>query len=186
MDAMQGDLSVPLEAEAGPRPWYVVATMPNAEDTACRTIKRLGFETFSPSVLVDVAHARKMRRVERPAFRSYVFASFALTHPHWPEIGRCFGVSRILTLADSGRFGIPAPLPAGFIEAMQARGPILVEKPKGPRFQKGEVVRVGDGPFAGVLGKIARLDSRGRCVLLLRILGGEIKAQFEVAQIAKR
>jgi transcriptional antiterminator RfaH len=166
--------------------WYVVATMPGSEDLACRTIGRLGIETYVPKVLVQAKHGRVIRKVERPAFRSYVFATFSLDDPRWPDIARCFGVSRILTLADSGRFGIPAPLPAGLVEAMKAAGTIVVQKPKGPRFQKGEEVRVVDGPFAGFLAKIAKLDSRGRCVLLLRIFGRETSARLELAQIAKR
>lgn len=168
------------------RPWYVVATLPSAEELACRTIGRLGIDTYLPSVIVEVRHGRRVCRVRRPAFRSYVFASFGLDDPRWPEIARCYGVSRLLTLADSRRLGIPAALPMGLVEAMQARGPIAVDSQKAPQYQKGDAVQVVEGPFSGLLGRIARLDSRGRCVLLLRILGGEIKVRAEVAQIAKR
>jgi transcription antitermination factor NusG len=172
--------------EAVNRDWYVVATMPQAEDLACRTIARLGIETFVPRIRAEVTHGRVRRWVEKPAFRSYVFATFDLRDRGWPEIARCHGVSRILTLADSGRFGIPAPLPAGLVEAMMAHGTIVARKPKPPRFQVGETVRVFDGPFAGFLAKIGELDTRGRCVLLLRIFGGETRARLELAQIAKR
>ena len=171
---------------AAERDWYVVATMPGAEDLACRTIRRLGIETYVPRVRVQAKHGRTTRWVDRPAFRSYVFATFSLTDPRWPDIARCYGVSRILTLADSGRFGIPAALPGGLVEALMAAGSIVVQKPKGQRFQKGEEVRVVDGPFAGFIAKIAKLDSRGRCVLLLRIFGRETSARLELAQIAKR
>lgn len=171
---------------AASRDWYVVATMPSAEDLACRTISRLGITTFVPRIRAEVTQGRVKRWVERPAFRSYVFASFDLADRGWPEIARCHGVSRILTLADSGRFGIPAPLPQGLVEAMMAHGTIVARKPKVPRYQVGETVRVVDGPFAGFLAKIGELDTRGRCVLLLRIFGGETRARLELAQIARR
>lgn len=168
------------------RPWYVVATMPNAEELACRTIGRIGIETFVPQVRLDFRLGRVEREVLRPMFRNYVFATFDVADDGWHHVARCHGVSRIITLADSGRAGTPARLPSAMVDALQARGPMDLTRPKVQDFQCGETVRIVEGPFAQLLGKIAALDSRGRCVLLLRILGGDVRVQSRVARIAKQ
>lgn len=168
------------------RPWYVVATMPNAEELACRTIGRLGIETFMPQVRLDFRLGRVEREVLRPMFRNYVFVTFDLLDDRWPHVARCHGVSRIITLADSGRAGVPARLPSDMVDILQARGPLDLTRSKVHGFQCGETVRIVDGPFAQFLAKIEALDSRGRCVLLLRILGGEVRTHSGVARIAKQ
>lgn len=162
--------------------WYVVATKPASEAMAARSISRLGFKAFAPIILVLPRYGTKP--VLKPMFPHYLFVPFDVDRDPWTRIASAWGVSRILTTgAPDWR---PLAMPAGAVEQLMnmRASDIPAENSKG--FQRGDEVEVTAGPFAGHWGRIARLDSRGRCVLLLRILGGEIETRLQVARIAKR
>jgi transcriptional antiterminator RfaH len=165
--------------------WYVVATKPQSEALASRSIARLGFRCYAPTMPVEVRGRKSGTTVvQKPTFPHYLFVPFDVVRDPWPRIASAFGVSRILTTgAPSWQ---PLRLPRGFVERLMMAMPEGVARQNVVMFQAGDEVSVQGGPLDGVLGSIASLDRRGRCVLLLRILGGEIKAQFEVAQIARR
>ena len=165
------------------RAWYVVATKPQSEATASRSIARLGFSVFAPTIRVMPKHGTEP--VLKPMFPHYLFVPFDVDRDHWTRIACAWGVARILTTgAPDFR---PIAMPAGEIETlMNMLASDVPATVNGKQFQRGEDVEVKGGAFSGLWGKVMSLDSRGRCVLLLRILGGEIKARVGVAQIAKR
>jgi transcriptional antiterminator RfaH len=166
--------------------WYVVATKPQSEALASRSIARLGFQCYAPTMPVTLRCARKGTEtvVQKPTFPHYLFVPFDAVRDPWPRIASAFGVSRILTTGAPS--WSPLRLPKGFVERLMMAMPDSAARPNVVMFQVGDEVTVQGGPFDGVMARIATLDRRGRCSLLLRILGGEIKAQFEVAQIARR
>ena len=164
--------------------WYVVATKPQSEGLAGRSISRLGFRVYGPTMPVRVRHGRQDRTVQKPTFPHYLFVPFDVARDPWPRIATAFGVSRILTTGAPD--WQPLRLPMGFVERLMQAMPERAAPENGERFHVGEDVEVRGGPFDGVMARISALDSRGRCVLLLRILGGEIKARFGVAQIVRR
>lgn len=166
--------------------WYVVATKPQSEALASRSIARLGFQCYAPTMPVTLRCARKGTEtvVQKPTFPHYLFVPFDAVRDPWPRIASAFGVSRILTTGAPS--WSPLRLPRGFVERLMMAMPDSAAQPNVVLFQAGDEVTVKGGPFDGHLAKIKSLDRRGRCILLLRILGGENEIHTEVARIARR
>jgi transcription antitermination factor NusG len=166
----------------GMRKWYVVATKPQSEATASRSIARLGFSVYAPTIMVMPKHG--IVPVLKPMFPHYLFVPFDAERDHWTRIACAWGVSRILTTgAPDFR---PLAMPAGEIETLMNMLPSDVPAEIDQPIQEGDEIDVIDGARKGLWGRVLELDSRGRCVLMLRILGGEFKARAKVAQIARR
>lgn len=166
--------------------WYVVATKPQSEALASRSIARLGFRCYAPTMPVEVRSGRNSERttVQRPTFPHYLFVPFDVVRDPWPRIASAFGVSRILTTGSPE--WRPLRLPTGFVERLMAAMPDAGDTVNVKGFQVDDLVTVRGGPYDGHLAKIKSLDRRGRCVLLLRILGWENEVHAKVAQIARR
>lgn len=166
--------------------WYVVATKPQSEALASRSIARLGFSAYGPTMPVEVRSGRNggLAIVQRPIFPHYLLVPFDAFRDPWPRIASAFGVSRILTTgAPEWR---PLRLPTGFVERLMSAMPDALPAPNAVDFQVDDEVTVKGGAFDGHIARIKTLDRRGRCTLLLRILGGEMDLRTEVARIAKR
>lgn len=166
--------------------WYVVATKPQSEGLASRSIARLGFSAYGPTMPVEVRSGRHggMAIVQKPIFPHYLLVPFDAARDPWPRIASAFGVSRILTTGSPE--WRPLRLPMGFVERLMTAMPDAPPAPNVVAFQVDEQVTVKGGAFDGHIARIKTLDRRGRCTLLLRILGGEMDLRTEVARIAKR
>ena len=53
--------------------WYAVQTQPNRENLAVSDLERQGFDVWLPRIERIIRHARQIRRVKRPLFRSYCY-----------------------------------------------------------------------------------------------------------------
>ena len=96
--------------------WYVVQTQPHAEARAQEHLRRQGFTTYLPKLLLSRRHARKTEQVSRPLFPRYMFVSIDSTHQSWHAIRSTFGVSDLV----GGERG-PVAVREGVIEALRQR-----------------------------------------------------------------
>lgn len=151
--------------------WHVVATKPNAEKQAFRSISRLGFVVFAPLIPVQIRHGRKDETVLKPAFPNYVFVPAERGQVPWQRIASAYGVSRILTTG-APHYRLLA-LPAGFVEQLMNASTGTEELPKPRLFGAGDKVMMPVGPYSEVVGKVMGLDRSGRVRLLMRLLGGD-------------
>lgn len=151
--------------------WYVVYTQPQSEHRALHHLMRQGFETYFPSYRKTRRHARREAEVEAPLFPRYLFVRLELTTHKWQAINHTRGVTRLICLN-----GEPSPLPGGAIEEIQSRqddtGMIEMTTPE---FVKGRPYRIGEGPFEDFTGIFAERIDKNRVVLLLNLLGREIR-----------
>ncbi len=160
--------------------WYVVHTRPNDETRALDNLRRQGFETFLPCHKRRRVHARKVTIVERPLFPRYMFVAFDLVAAPWRAILGTFGVTDLLRHGDA-----PTPMPEGVVEALQDDAAAHLHDESDPltRLRAGDAVRVLAGPFADLVGKFQALDESERVVVLLDLLGREIRAQLSARAI---
>jgi len=159
--------------------WYVAGALANREFGAALQLEAQGFHVFLPYVIKSVRHARRTSEVKRAAFPGYMFVALDAKWRRWRSINGTFGVTRLITSGD----GAPAPVPHGVVEALF---PYLDES-GACRFDRdlvvGQTVRVLTGPMADVIGRLVRLDARGRVRVLLQILGGQVYATLERAAL---
>lgn len=147
--------------------WYCVRTKPKHDHIAAANLRRnLGLEVFNPSLRIERATRKGVRRVTEPLFPCYVFVRCAL-EKSFDDVQHANGVAALV------HFGKRVPRIADSIieelqEYFQTAEPLSVED----RIVPGEEVAMGDGPFLGMKGVVLRvLPARQRIEVLLEILG---------------
>lgn len=161
--------------------WYVVHTQARAEQRAERHLLEQGFRVFLPTVIKSMRHARRIKHMPIALFPRYTFVAFDLARDRWQLINSTVGVSWLITANDR-----PLQLPDGFVEGMIAGTPPGCAQPRNPDFRLNELVRLTDGPFAELIGRIQQLDERGRVNVLLEIMGRAVSVRTSVSNLKSR
>lgn len=151
--------------------WYVVYTQPQSERRALHHLGRQGYESYFPRYRKTRRHARREQEVDAPLFPRYLFVRLELNSDKWQAINHTRGVNRLI-----GLNGEPTPLPEGTIEEIKARQDEtgMIEMPL-LELEKGRPYRIRSGPFEDLIGIFEEMIDKNRVVLLLNLLGREIK-----------
>jgi transcriptional antiterminator RfaH len=152
--------------------WYVAYTQPGGEDKAMFNLRRQNFEAYLPKISTTRRHARRVEQVRRPLFPRYLFVRMDLSAERWRAIHSTIGVTHLICNGDT-----PVPMPEMVIEEIQARESKdgVVKLFDAARFHAGDAVRVTDGPLLDRTGFFESMGSESRVVILLNILGRELK-----------
>ena len=154
--------------------WYVVMANPRAERLAASSIAELGIEVFLPEYVIRVRHGRKSQLVHRPLFPGYLFAAYSWDNPKWPEIFSRRGVRGVLV--DWARR--PKPIPEDQMDIVRGLASeydalVCESVPLTP----GQVVRIIDGVFNGLLAKVKKSDGSPDVDVELKIFGRTTKTR---------
>lgn len=80
--------------------------------------------------------------------------------------------------------GEPQPVPQGLVEnlifAADPSGTVHFDVP----LHEGQIVKVTAGPFADFIGRLERLDDKGRVRVLLELLGGTVRVALPQTLVA--
>ena len=158
--------------------WFVVHCRSNGEQKALFHLRRQGYETYLPFYKKIRRHARRLEKITRPLFPRYLFVKLDLESSCWRPIRSTLGVSRLICRGD-----FPAAVPEGIVEELQSQ-----ENEKGLvvpdwRFQEGDRVRVTDGALLNQIGLFKTLDNDQRVVILLNLLGREVKVGLSMEDV---
>ncbi len=167
-----------LPAIAGKR-WYLVYSKPRQEEIAKANLQRQGFVCYLP--MARQPRRRMGRRITciEPLFPRYLFIALDTVTDNWAPIRSTIGVSSLV------RFGSePAVVPTELVEALAAREDEsgVQQLPLG-EFEKGDRVRVADGPMAGYEGLFLAKTSRERVTILLDIVGKTTRVSTSLAYL---
>lgn len=155
-------------------------TQPQREGVAVDNLRRQGFCTFSPLERVVRRHARKTIATTAPVFRGYVFVRMDPMQARWRSINGTRGVRALVTNGD-GPLAIKPGIVETLVASTDAEGILEFVDPLKP----GMTVRLRAGPFAEQLGVIERLDGRNRLVLLMSLMGGQVRTGVSRDMILK-
>jgi transcriptional antiterminator RfaH len=161
--------------------WYAVLTRPQAENTALANLLRQGYEAYLPRCRVRVSHARRREIVLRPLFPRYMFAGADHAVRPWRPIRSTFGVADLVQFGDE-----PAPVPENIIRSLQEREEAGAFDRISPQqsLRIGDLVRVTEGAFEDMIGRLVELRDQDRVVVLLDLLGRAVRAHLGAAAIA--
>jgi len=152
--------------------WYVVHTKPCKESMVNGLLQHQGFETLYPHYWGTVKHARRVKDVIKPYFSRYLFVGKC----DWQGMGTIndtLGVSTVLYLGDE-----PLQLSDKVMDSIRAncgedgRTDAPKETPDPPVFQKGDIVKIIEGPLQGFEATVA-VDKRGAVRVMLDMFRGE-------------
>ncbi|MBI3614958.1 MAG: transcription termination/antitermination factor NusG [Candidatus Omnitrophica bacterium] len=171
--------------------WYVIHTLTGQEEKVRSSLQRIvdaeGAEGPVSQVLVPMekiseVKAGKKKISERRVFPGYVLVQMALSDETWYRIKSTPGVSGFV-----GSGIRPVPLReeevAQILQATQEK----MEKPI-PKviFEKGEGVRITEGPFNNFDGTIEEINpEKGKLKVMVTIFGRSTPVELEYWQVEK-
>jgi transcription elongation factor/antiterminator RfaH len=171
VDLRDNGVVLPLTADER---WFLVHTSPRSEARAQMHLGAQGFRTFLPQLLKTTRHARKLRTVAAPVFSRYLFIVLNLDRDRWLSVRSTVGVSDLFTCGNR-----PVAVPHGVVENLIERSGGANLLGPGEELTKGQQVRILSGPLAGLVGKLDRLDEKGRVRVLLEIMNAAVPVGIE-------
>jgi len=160
--------------------WFVVYAQAMKEQVAERNLLNQGFECYLPTYRKKRRHARRVEEVDAPLFPRYLFVGMDPEVAQWRSINGTMGVAHLVCV--SGR---PQPVDATVIEMIRCRenesGQVVLD---GPTYAKGQKMRVLKGPFEDAEGIFQEQDDKQRAMLLLNLLGRQVRTCLPLESIA--
>ncbi|HIK58859.1 MAG TPA: transcriptional activator RfaH [Nitrospinaceae bacterium] len=158
--------------------WYVVNTKPRQENFAVSNLIRLGVETYSPQIKRSKIVRRRRTTIISPLFPRYIFACFDLSSQH-RSVKYAHGVIDIVV------FGMePAIIDEAMIESIKARSVEGFVRIQSPLWEKGQRVRIEEGPFQGMEAVFEHMMSdQQRVAIMLQALSYHPRIVIDREQI---
>ncbi len=164
------------------RQWYAVYTQSRMENWARSNLWERGFEVYLPQYRKQRRHARKTDWVSAPLFPRYLFVAADLETPRPRSINSAPGVISLVSFGER-----PATISDDIIQAIQAREDAAghVQLVDTNSLMPGAQVRLHSGAMAEHVGLYERRDDAGRVVILLNLLGREVRVKVPAESIAR-
>jgi len=171
--------------------WYVVHTQTGFEDKVRTAIegkikagltKDLIAQVMIPTEQVSEVKGGKKKISQRKFFPGYVLVEMELTDESWYVIRNTPGVSGFV-----GAGARPVPLKESEVKTILKQAESARERPI-PKvlFEKGENVRVTDGPFVNFNGTVEEMNlAKGKVKVMISIFGRAAPVELETWQIEK-
>ncbi len=173
----------------GEKRWYVLHTYSGYEDNVKRSLEQridsmdVGDKIFQ--VLVPTENKIKIKggkrhKVREKIFPGYVLVQMIVDDESWYVVRNTPNVTGFIGSGTS-----PIPLSDKEIEELQKR--MGVEEPKYKiNVTQGTAVRITDGPFKDMEGKVSEVDeARGKVKVLVQMFSRETPVELDFLQIKK-
>jgi len=155
--------------------WYAAYTQPNGEGKAVEHLARQGYSVYLPRYRRTVRHARRRALVLRPLFPRYLFVGLDRLTQRWRPIRSTCGVVGLVASGDE-----PVPVASGIVDSLRRQesdGAFDLLSPL-QRLRAGDAVRVTEGPFADLVGRLLGMADHERVFVLLELLGRTVRAEI--------
>jgi transcription termination/antitermination protein NusG len=187
------------EVAAAPEPtvsdegknWYIIHTYSGFEQKVADSLRgraqAFGFSDKIGQILIpteEVVELRAGKKVtsKRMLYPGYVLVQMEMNDQLWHEVKN---TPRVTGFVGGGNS--PVPLTAEEVNSILYRQATSAERPR-PKmtFEKGEVVRIVDGPFANFSGKIDEINpERNTLRVLVTIFGRSTPVELDFLQVSK-
>jgi transcriptional antiterminator NusG len=199
-DQMVGDESsselvaaepVPASAVEDTKHWYIIHTYSGFERKVAESLRTraeaFGFSEQIGQILIpeeEVVELRNGKKVtsKRLLYPGYVVVQMEMNDELWHRVK---DTPRVTGFVGGGQ--TPVPLSADEINKMLYRQTTAAERPR-PKmtFEKGEQVRIIDGPFANFQGKVDEINpERNTLRVLVTIFGRATPVELDFLQVEK-
>jgi transcription termination/antitermination protein NusG len=176
LSSPEGGLAQDLEKIPGydAIPWYVIQTHCRTETRVQLALERKGLDVFLPRMIIPRMRRGRKVMVNLPLFQNYLFIH---THIDSRVFHQIIKVEGVVSLLGNGE---PAPVPPEQIKSIRTIADGDRHYYPWRYLEKGNKVRVIDGPMAGVVGiLIARKDKRRRLVVAVELFQRSVAVELD-------
>ncbi len=171
------------------RAWYVIHTYPGYEEAVKKNLEQriesLGMEDKIFNVWVPKEKKIKIKGgkrevVEEKIYPGYVFVEMIVTDDSWYVVRNTPNVTGFV-----GAGTTPIPVSPEEIQRLKERSEV-----KEPEYKldvkEGDIVKIADGPFKGMEGKVSEVDKeKGKVKVLVNVFGRDTPVELDYLQIKK-
>lgn len=169
--------------------WYVIHTYSGYEENVAHNLRQriesMGMEDKIFEVLVPKEKKIKIRNgkrkvVEEKIFPGYVMVEMVVTDDSWYVVRNTPNVTGFI-----GTGTTPTPIDEKEVKSLQRR--MGIEDPTySIEVAVGETVRIVDGPFKEMEGKVSEVDTdRGKVKVMVSMFGRETPVELDSLQVQK-
>ena len=133
---------------------------------ALRNLENQDFTAFLPLQKLTNRKSSGFQTRIRPLFPGYMFVAQDPIAGQWRKINSTRGVARLVCLAAE-----PTPVPLLIMNELFERCDANGVFQRSEKLVNGDVVKISQGPFSGMIGKIVEIEPSHRVHLLLDFLG---------------
>jgi transcriptional antiterminator NusG len=181
----------PEAAEGAPRHWYIIHTYSGFEQKVAESLRSraeaFGFAHQIGQVLIpteEVVELRAGKKVtsKRMLYPGYVLVEMEMNDELWHAVK---ATPRVTGFVGGGTS--PVPLTADEVNSILYRQASSTDRPR-PKlsFEKGENVRIVDGPFNNFSGKVDEVNpERNTLRVLVTIFGRATPVELDFLQVEK-
>jgi transcriptional antiterminator NusG len=169
--------------------WYVVHTYSGFEEKVKTSIeervRKKGLEEKIGRILIPTEkvielRGGKKRETNKKFYPGYIIVEMELNDETWHLVRSVPKVTGFVGGAN------PVPLPEEEIEVIIQQIEKAPQQPPKAQFQKGEVVRITDGPFTNFNGVVDEVDlDHGRLKVMVSIFGRQTPVELNFYQVEK-
>lgn len=155
-------------AKSEKTPWYALYVHSRAEKKVHALLTEMGFEAYLPLITVMRKWSDRMKKVEEPLFKSYLFVR-ADEKYHF-DIVNIPGVTKVI------RFEKKAVIvPENQINAIKKYCNDYTEEDNNNNniieFHEGQLVRITTGEMMGLVGRLAPINNKKRLIVYIESVG---------------
>ena len=171
------------------RRWYVLHTYSGYEENVMQNLEQriesMGMEDKIFNILIPVEKKIKIRNgkrkiTEEKIFPGYILVEMIVTDDSWYVVRNTPNVTGFI-----GTGTTPTPISEKEVKSLQKR--MGVEEPKFKiDISENSPVRITDGPFKNMEGKVTAIDeAKGKIKVLVSMFGRETPIELDFLQIKK-
>lgn len=169
--------------------WYAVCTLSGCEEKVKSVlqsrINSKSMQNVISNVLVPTEEVMEVRRGEKRVVKRKLLPGYILVEMEWSEEGRLLIKETPGAVKFVGPNNEPTPLEDDEVEKILQMAEERKEKPQ-PKsvFEKGERVKIIEGPFVGLEGVVGELNpEKGKLQVMLSIFGRATPVELEYWQV---
>ena len=160
--------------------WYLLQTKPNSHITACKNLRRQGFDVFLPLITKTIKKNGKFLDAEGPLFPGYLFLGTSRDPVPWKSVNGTRGISRAVTLD-----GLYRSVSAYIIEGLQQRCDERGFFRSLNDIELGDRAKIERGPFADFICTIDQIKDDQRAWVLIDLLQQQTRVVVRLDSVSK-
>ena len=148
-------------------PWYALYVHSRAEKKVHGLLLSMGYEAYLPLIVIMKQWSDRMKKVEEPLFKSYLFVRADLRKYY--EVLGIPGVTKFVSFENK-----PVVVPENQITAIKKYCDDYTESDPdvtAEEFHEGQLVRIVSGPMTGLTGRLAPVNNKKRLIVYIESVG---------------
>lgn len=148
-------------------PWYALYLHSRAEKRVCKRLTEMGYEAYLPLVTRMKKWSDRMKKVEEPLFKSYLFVR--VDEKNHYEVLSVPGVTKFVSFERKA-----VRVPENQINAIKKYCDDFVEEEQEQEhidFHEGQLVRITSGEMRGLIGRLAPVKNKKRLIVYIESVG---------------